>query len=134
MTNNSRRAPQPVFVDSTGRRRRLAAILGVAGAALLTLVSAMLVAGFIGGGSGYLPGLPNAPRTEPAVGQPGTPLGNGSPATPGAPAPGRTSPAPATSAGSGSPPVPGGSATPPSNQPASPGHRNTAHPTPSRKK
>lgn len=136
MTNSSRRAPRPVFVDSTGSRRRWFAILGVAGGALLMLVSAMLIAGFVGGGSGYLPGLPTVPRSEPAVGQPGTQPGDGAPT---GPAPGRTpSTSSAPSAGTSKSPVAGPVAPSPGapGAPATsgqPGRRNTAHPTPSHK-
>jgi hypothetical protein len=47
-----------VFVDRTGRRRRLFAVAGTAGGLLLALASLMLVAGFTGVGPGYLPALP----------------------------------------------------------------------------
>src|SRR4051794_30457075 len=70
MSNGSGTAPRPVFVDHTGSRRRWFAIFAVAGGALLTLASAMLIAGFLGGGPAHLPGLPTAPRPEPIVGQP----------------------------------------------------------------
>jgi hypothetical protein len=52
------RIPEPVFVDRTGRRRRLFAVAGAAGGLLLALVSLMLVAGFTGVGAGNLPTLP----------------------------------------------------------------------------
>lgn len=57
---------EPVFVDRTGRRRRLFAASGVAGAVLLLLASLALMAGFTGTGAGQLPMLPgpaaNTPR------------------------------------------------------------------------
>jgi hypothetical protein len=129
MTNSSGKAAQPVFVDSTGSRRRWLAVFAVAGGAVLALASAMLIAGFLGGGPGHLPGLPDAPRPEPIVGQPHP--ADRSPVTP---SPSRVS-HPASSGGtSGSPVNPAGSVLPPSATPTLPGHRNTAHPTPSHKK
>jgi hypothetical protein len=53
-----RQSPEPVFVDRTGRRRRLFAAAGAAGGVLLALASLVLVAGFTGAGAGYLPALP----------------------------------------------------------------------------
>jgi cytoskeletal protein RodZ len=53
-----RHGPEPVFVDRTGRRRRLFAAAGAAGGVLLALASLVLVAGFTGAGAGYLPALP----------------------------------------------------------------------------
>jgi len=52
------RLPKPVFVDRTGRRRRLFAFAGAAGGLLLALAAMMLVAGFTGVGPGNLPALP----------------------------------------------------------------------------
>jgi hypothetical protein len=52
------RADRPVFVDRSGTRRRWLTAFGVLSGALLSLVTAALVAGVLGGGPGYLPGLP----------------------------------------------------------------------------
>jgi hypothetical protein len=129
MTNSSGNAAQPVFVDSTGTRRRWLAVFAVAGGAVLALASAMLIAGFLGGGPGHLPGLPIAPRPEPLVGQP-----HPADHSPTSPNPSSVSRRPSP-AGSGGPPAsPAGSVAPLSATPTQPGHRNTAHPTPSHKK
>jgi hypothetical protein len=126
MANSPAPTQRPVFVDSTGSRRRWFAILGVTSGVVLTLVSAMLIAGFLGGAGSHLPGLP-PPRPEPAIGQPTngrTPTGN--------PAPGTASRKPSGTSASGNPAgsaaVPGGAATP--TLATQPGHRSTAHPTP----
>lgn len=47
---------EPVFVDRTGRRRRVGALAGSAGALVLLLAALALVAGFTGTGPGSLPG------------------------------------------------------------------------------
>jgi hypothetical protein len=56
----------PVFVDRTGRRRRLIALAGSAGGLMLTLILLALVAGFTGVGPASVPGWPDA-----AAGVPG---------------------------------------------------------------
>jgi len=53
-----RQSPDPVFVDRTGRRRRLFAATGAAGGVLLAIASLALVAGFTGAGDASLPALP----------------------------------------------------------------------------
>jgi hypothetical protein len=92
------RTPEPVFVDRTGRRRRLLAVTGAAGGLVLALAALMLVAGFTGIGEGNLPALPapaasKVPRavttTKPSAtirppGQTRAPATTG-PADPGAP-------------------------------------------------
>ncbi len=121
MTNGSVPATDtPVFVDHSGTRRRWFAVLGVTGAAGLTLAVVLLVAGFLGSGPGGLPFLP-APPVQPVQATQqaerltsGTPAPSGSGrlprpgATPSAgqtPAPGSTQPGPpfgtAASAGPG---------------------------------
>lgn len=50
---------KPVFVDRSGRRRRLVRVAGAAAGLALTLASALLVAGFTGAGPGHLPLLPD---------------------------------------------------------------------------
>jgi hypothetical protein len=52
----------PVFVDRTGRRRRLFTAAGAAGGLVLCLVSLLLIAGFTGTGPDYLPTLPESVR------------------------------------------------------------------------
>jgi hypothetical protein len=50
----------PVFVDHTGRRRRLVAAAATAGALILTLAVLALLAGFTGAGPVPVPGFPAA--------------------------------------------------------------------------
>src|SRR5437773_3514239 len=74
----------PVFVDRSGTRRRWFVGLGVAGAGVLALSVLLLVAGFLGGGPGRLPGLPGLPAPAgPAARQvelvPTAPSGSASP-------------------------------------------------------
>lgn len=52
--------PDPVFVDRTGRRRRLVAIAASAAGLVLVLVALAMFVGFTGVGAGRLPGLPGA--------------------------------------------------------------------------
>src|SRR2546423_14936088 len=123
MTNDS-----PVFVDRTGTRRRWLGVLGVAGGALLTVAIAILVAGFLGGTPGHLPGLPDPRQAEVGPAVPG-PV----PSARGSRPPGSGGRSPSATAGPRrSAPV----------QPASPSpvpdptrHRNAPpHPSPSKKR
>src|SRR4051794_8958471 len=102
------RTPRPVFVDRTGRRRRLFAVAGAAGGLLLALASLMLVAGFTGVGPGRVPPLPapptpaasKVPRAVVTARPPATVRSSRqawAPATTGAPDPGTTGPAPPVS-------------------------------------
>lgn len=50
----------PVFVDRTGRRRRVAAIAATVAGLVLVLVALAMFVGFTGVGAGRLPGLPGA--------------------------------------------------------------------------
>ena len=59
-----RQSPDPVFVDRTGRRRRLFAATGAAGGVLLAIASLALVAGLTGAGDSSLPALPEATVTK----------------------------------------------------------------------
>ncbi|GAA4460412.1 hypothetical protein [Phytohabitans houttuyneae] len=104
---------KPVFVDRSGRRRRLVRAAGTAAGLALALASALLVAGFTGAGPDHLPLLP-----DPAGGR----IGN-------VPASARPSVTPA--------PAPPSRSAPPSGQPTSRAPSSavpatTAAPTPSR--
>lgn len=55
-----RQRTDPVFVDRTGRRRRLFMATGAAGGVAMALVTLALIAGFTGAGPGYLPTLPES--------------------------------------------------------------------------
>jgi hypothetical protein len=55
-----RRRTDPVFVDRTGRRRRVFLIAGLASGAALALATLVLIAGFTGTGPGHLPLLPES--------------------------------------------------------------------------
>jgi hypothetical protein len=73
-----RRAVEPVFVDRTGRRRRLAGLGGAVAALVLVSVAVIMLAGFTGAGGAHLPGLPGlggaqAPGVAPAAGQSAVP-------------------------------------------------------------
>jgi hypothetical protein len=141
MTDRRAPAPPPVFVDRTGTRRRWISLLGVLGGVVLALAAAVLVTGFLGGGSGYLPGLPDqksGPDVRDAEGGPAATR----PAPTPAPGPVSRAPRPTGSATSdGLVPVrPAGSSatsgTPPKSATASSTvHGNApSHPSPSRKK
>ncbi|ROP29539.1 hypothetical protein [Couchioplanes caeruleus] len=54
---------EPVFVDRTGRRRRVVALAGSAGALVLVLAAVALIAGFTGTVPASLPGWAES-RTE----------------------------------------------------------------------
>ena len=69
-----RRAVDPVFVDRTGRRRRLAGFGAAVAAVMLVSAVVIMLAGFVGAGDAKLPGLPGlggaqAPGVAPAAGQ-----------------------------------------------------------------
>ena len=112
---DGQREDDPVFVDRTGRRRRLTAIAGSTGGLLLTLVLLALVAGFTGAGPVPVPGWPQAAadgvrgtrpkplpsRASPAVGTPpatarSTPAARTPTSGPGSAAPVATPTSPAT--------------------------------------
>ncbi len=73
--------PEPVFVDGSGRRRRLARILGAGLAAGLMASLAMLLAGLFGSSPLHLPMLPDLGRPEVQTRTPQP--GPASPAVPG---------------------------------------------------
>jgi hypothetical protein len=122
------RSPKPVFVDRTGRRRRVIRVAGASGALALVLASLLLVAGFTGAGAGDPPRLP-----EPAGGRlggaPTRPAAD--PATPAqrpaAPATASPTPLPATTAVATATPTPSRSnhrrvpTHTPGNKPSKPG-------------
>jgi hypothetical protein len=118
------RPESPVFVDRTGRRRRLFVVIGMGSSVLLILAAGALLAGFIGIGPGHQPGWPGSGQDRAA-------------ATPGMVGQGGVSPSPTKHDSSASPgtPVPGTSATPGSASPSPTGRRNepthtpTAHPS-----
>jgi hypothetical protein len=56
----------PVFVDRSGRRRRLIVAAGVAGGLVLILAAGVLLAGLTGAGSAAAPGWPGAATSSPA--------------------------------------------------------------------
>jgi hypothetical protein len=112
---------RPVFVDSTGTRRRFFTLFGVVAGVLLTITTAMLVAGFVGGASGHLPGLS---RPGQVAGQTPAPDGTSPHATP------TTRPSASTSR-TGTPAPVTTTVAPPGQAGSTAGHRNTAHPTPS---
>jgi hypothetical protein len=131
MTKRAGSTVRPVFLDSTGTRRRFFTLFGVVVGVLLTITTAMLAAGFVGGGSGVLPGLPGLSR--PGLSRPGPAAGQ-------TPAPGGTPPhasTPPTARPTASPnltaaPAPSGTGVAsPVTTTTAPVHRNIAHPTPS---
>ena len=69
--HNTRRGRDPVFVDRTGRRRRLFAIAGSAGGLVMILVAVALFAGFTDGGRASIPGWPaGAGHAKPGTSRP----------------------------------------------------------------
>jgi len=62
-------AMDPVFLDRTGRRRRLFVAAGTIGGLLLLIAAVALVAGFTGTGPGSVPGWPGG-TDELRVGRP----------------------------------------------------------------
>lgn len=58
---------RPVFVDSSGRRRRAVLVLGSGLGVLLVTGLVMLLAGLFTGSPGQLPGWPDAAHPEPAA-------------------------------------------------------------------
>src|SRR4029450_3136331 len=55
-------APRPVFVDRSGRRRRLVVLSGVGLAAVLVAGLVVLFAGLTSGSAWHVPGSPDANR------------------------------------------------------------------------
>jgi hypothetical protein len=112
-----RRAPKPVFVDRSGRRRRFFVVAGAAAAVFVVLALVSLVGGLFGGSPLPLPGLPNlvnpAPPQPPDQAVTATTRG----VTGG------------SSAGAGGP---SGSARPTSATPSSPRHTPSDHPHPTK--
>ncbi|HZM75579.1 MAG TPA: hypothetical protein VFC19_07615 [Candidatus Limnocylindrales bacterium] len=50
---------KPIFMDASGRRRRLFTMIAAAAGVLMTTAVVILVAGFVGPSAGHLPGLPD---------------------------------------------------------------------------
>ncbi|HEX5596701.1 MAG TPA: hypothetical protein VFX61_11905 [Micromonosporaceae bacterium] len=110
----SREDPRPVFVDRSGRRRRMAVFAGIGIGAGLLVSLALIVAGLFTGSSVPLPGWPDGigqhqqdgPKLEPVpvptTSAPASPTRTDSPSQPGDPTstttatPRPTAPAPAT--------------------------------------
>jgi hypothetical protein len=106
---------RPVFVDRSGRRRRLVAVVGSTLAVVLVAGLGLLLAGLVGGTPLNVPGFPDAVRPVPDATEPPT---GGEPAPP---RPSAVEPE-TTSASS----KPGSSAGP---DPTSPRHIPTQTPT-----
>ena len=70
----AKRIGDPVFVDRSGRRRRLFTVIGAAAGVLLVLALSLLIAGILGASPVPLPGLPANGQLGPQVGR-----GQGSP-------------------------------------------------------
>ncbi|MEU7819435.1 hypothetical protein [Catellatospora sp. NPDC049133] len=121
-------ANRPVFVDRTGRRRRLFTVLAAGGGVALTLMLGIVVAGFLGVEGAGLPGLPQLLPDRPVAEESAEP--SPSPSTPEPlPQPGATaSPSPTKTTGEPS--------TAPTAAPSTRGNRPTdrPHPTASKKK
>jgi hypothetical protein len=79
------READPVFVDHTGRSRRLVAAAATAGALILTLAVLALLAGFTGVGPVPVPGFPAARTGHATPTQPATQRTDPTPATTPAP-------------------------------------------------
>nr|MDT0660628.1 hypothetical protein [Micromonospora sp. DSM 115978] len=134
-----RMGTEPVFVDRTGRRRRLFVAAGAVGGLVLMLVSATLVAAFTGTGPVRLPLLPEstvgpARTAEPQAVPPAAPRpSNPAPPASGGGADAGAEPAPTTSPaapaqGTGTTPSPTGKATKRRVPTHTPGSRPTTRP------
>ncbi|MFF5230780.1 hypothetical protein [Dactylosporangium sp. NPDC000521] len=111
----------PVFVDRSGRRRRLFTILGAGLGVLLVAGCALLIAGLLGASPVPLPGLPENGQMGRHQAGLGTAPTSGTPARPSAkPTSARPAAAPVT--GGGASPSPSASASEPHD------NRKTAHP------
>ncbi|MDG6100840.1 hypothetical protein Daura_02115 [Dactylosporangium aurantiacum] len=115
----------PVFVDRSGRRRRLFTGLGAGMGVLLVLGASLLIAGLLGSSPVPLPGLPQSGQ--------GAQHRDGAGSGGIAPAPSRTSAVPRPTPTGAPPAVPAGSTTggpaagsPPASEPHD--SRRTSHP------
>lgn len=121
-------ANRPVFVDRTGRRRRLFTVLAAGGGVALTLMLGIVIAGFLGVEGAGLPGLPQLLPDRPAAEESAEPEPSASTPEP-LPQPGTTaSPSPTKTTGKPS--------EAPTAAPSTRGNRPTErpHPTQSKKK
>jgi hypothetical protein len=123
------READPVFVDHTGRRRRLVAAAATAGALVLTLAVLALLAGFTSVGPVPVPGFPAARTGHAKPTQPTFPQTDPTPAT--TPASAVTSRPPTAGPSAGAPSVTSAPTASPTLTPRgngrSPSHR--PHPT-----
>lgn len=63
---------EPVFVDRSGRRRRLLATAGTGVGATMVVALGVVVAGLFGASPAHIPGLPGGRHAEPASTREGT--------------------------------------------------------------
>ncbi|MEU8081257.1 hypothetical protein AB0B31_38110 [Catellatospora citrea] len=122
-------ANRPVFVDRTGRRRRLFTVLAAGGGVALTLMLGIVVAGFLGVEGAGLPGLPQLLPDRPAAEESPDPAPAATTPQP------RPQPQPVTGP-SASPTKTGNPSAAPTSSPTPRGNRPTdrPHPTASKKK
>ena len=116
----------PVFVDLTGRRRRLFTALGIVAALLLMSAIALLIAGVLGASPVPLPGLPQGGQgaQQEAV----VPAEVLTSAEPGASGTSRPSRAPGADQPGGSGAAAATQPTPTGSAPSTRGNRPTTHP------
>lgn len=68
---NVQNQTEPVFVDRSGRRRRLLATAGTGVGATMVVALGVVVAGLFGASPAHIPGLPGGRHAEPASSQQG---------------------------------------------------------------
>jgi hypothetical protein len=118
---------RPVFVDLTGRRRRLVILAGVLAGLLLTTAMALLVAGVFGASPVPLPGLPQGgqgAQQEAVVPAGAVPSADRAASTTSRPARIPTAPSDPTATPTSAQPAPSSSAP----EPRTRGNRPSTHP------